>query len=206
MEAQDKTGDRFTISYAVWIGLLLLLIISSHDLDRIFNLYAFLVPLLMIPAIIISVVWIAGLIKNLFLRRWKRAASIVAAPIIASAVLFGLALLGINPERIRLELGRPYYVSAINQLPQTGLPRFKIFKWGSTGGVAVANFIHTLIYDESDEIGLPPEQRSADWNARAYALCPGTVMCSILAPEPPRHSVQIKKIQGHFYSVTEIYD
>jgi hypothetical protein len=47
--------DRFTISYSIWVGMLLLLFAYSHELDRVFNLYLLIVPLLLVPAIAVVV-------------------------------------------------------------------------------------------------------------------------------------------------------
>jgi hypothetical protein len=145
------------------------------------------------------------LIANAIKRRWRRVISIVAAPVAAYYFLVALGALGIDPHRIRFELSRAHYQDQVSRLPETGEPRFKIFDWGSTGGAAVVNIFYTLIYDESDEIGLPREERSADWNRRANALFPGSQMCSILHPDPSRHFVNIRKMGAHFYLVTETY-
>jgi hypothetical protein len=197
--------DRFTISYSIVVGTLLLLFAYSSELDRVFNLYLLIVPLLLVPAIAVSIWWSICLIGNAIKRRWRRVASIVAAPVVAYFFFVALGALGINPDRIRFELNREYYQEQVALLPQTSEPRFKIFDWGSTGGAAVVNIFHTLIYDESDEIGLSPERRSIDWNRRANALCPGSQMCSILHPDPPRHFVNIRSMGAHFYLVTQTY-
>src|SRR5262249_23540839 len=147
-----------------------------------------------------------SLIRNAVLRRWRRVASVLVAPLIAGCAFALLAALGVTPERIRFELGKQYYLDQIAQtLAKEGEPRFKMFDWGSTGGAAVVNVFHTLIFDESDEIARPRHLRSAEWNERIQMFCPGTQMCSILQTETPQHRVTVTRIHGHFYLVTEYY-
>jgi hypothetical protein len=196
--------DKFSISYFVWVALLCLLFAFGSDLDRIFNLYLALVPLLVLPALAIAIYWIVALIRNIVLRRWRRVASVLAAPVMAYIIFAGAGAAGISPDWIRFEIGKGYYTDQVAKLPETGEPRFKIFDWGQTGGVAVTNIIYTLIYDESDEIGLAPEARSKEWLQRAGKMCPGTMMCSITNPHGEM-SIIVKRIEGHFYLVTEIF-
>jgi hypothetical protein len=196
--------DKFSIAYFVWIVLVCLLFASGKDLDRIFHLWLALVPLLLLPALAVTICWIVALVRNIRLRRWRRVASVLAAPIAAYVVFAAARAAGVNSEWIRFEIGKHYYFDQIAALPPTGELRFKIFEWGETGGAGVANSIYTLIYDESDEISLPPADRSKAWLDRANKLCPGTVMRSILNPSgiPTELSVAVKKIDGHFYLVT----
>lgn len=196
--------DTFSISYFMWIALLCLLFAFSSELDRIFNLYLALVPLLLLPALAIAIYWIVALIRNIVLRRWRRVASVLVAPVAAYVVFAAAWAAGISPDWIRFEIGKAYYIDQVAKLPETGESRFKIFDWGEKGGVAVTNIIYTLIYDESDEIGLAPEARSKEWQRRAGKLCPGTMMCSITNP-PGEASIFVKRIEGHFYLVTEIF-
>jgi hypothetical protein len=199
-----KSRDKFSISYFIWIALLCLLFASGNDLDRIFNLYLALVPLLFLPALAIAIYWSVALIRNIFLRRWRRVASVLTAPVMAYIIFAGAGVAGIDSQWIRFEIGKQYYVDQIAKLPQTDEPRFKIFEWGQTGGAGVTNLVFTLIYDESDEIGLAPEGRSKEWQQRAGRMCPGTMMCSITNPYGEM-SITVKRIEGHFYLVTEIF-
>jgi hypothetical protein len=192
--------DKFSFSYFAWVALIFLLFASGHDLDRIFNLYLLLVPLIFIPAIAVLVYWTIALIWNAVLRRWRRVFSVLVAPVAAYLLFVGADAAGVNSARIRFEIGRHHYLDQIAKLPQTDEPHFKSFDWGQTGGAGVPNIFHTLVYDESDEILLPSQERSAAWRDRANRQCPG--MCSILRPESGV-SIIVKKIVGHFYLVTE---
>ena len=85
-----------------------------------------------------------------------------------------------------------------------------VWDWGETGGAAVTNVFYTLVYDQSDEIFRSPSQRSEGWTERANAMAKGTMLFSILQTEKSRPdpgsnvpSLTIRRLEGHFYLVTE---
>jgi len=194
--AERKTAteirDEYSLTYFVLIVLVGLLFVSAHDLDRIFHLWLMLLPIVFLPAFAMAIYCLVALARNIWLRRWRRVASVLAAPIAGYVIFAGASAAGVNPERVRFEIGKRYYVDQIAALPQIGEPRFKLFDWGGTGGAGVPNFVYTLIYDESDEISLPRSERSRAWQDRAKKLCPGAVMCSISRP-PLEISVTVSK-------------
>jgi hypothetical protein len=198
--------DSFTFRPTFWVGAVLLLYAWSHELDRILNLYLLVVPLILLPTVIVAIGLLVSLIANAVVRRWRRCASVIAAPVIAGTV-FGLAAhLGVNPDRVRLEFTRAHYMAQIAQMPrEADEPRLALFDWGQTGGAAVINIFHTLVYDESDEIALPSAQRSAEWNRRVDNVAAGSTKSSILGIPSDNHSVEIKKLGRHFYLLTEYY-
>jgi hypothetical protein len=185
--------------------LVAVLLVAINELDKVFNFYLLIIPLLVLPALALGVWWIGSLLSSFRYRRWKRMVSLAVAPAISTAAILFLGHFGVTFERIRFELLKPYYFAEIARVPKEDGPRFKIFKWGETGGVAAANVFYTLAFDESDEIAVPPTARSTDWLRKVSRLCPGTQMCSILQPNPPDHSVDVTKVSGHFYLVTEVY-
>ena len=197
-------ADTFSITAFAWVSLIFLLFASSADLDRIFNLRWSLIPLVFIPALAVLIGWTAALIRNVILRRWRRVISILVAPIAAGALFVAADAAGVNSQRIRLEIGRRHYRDEIAKLAPTDEPRLKLFDWGQSGGAGVNTLIDTLVYDESDEISLPARERSAAWRERAGKLCPGTPMCAVLWPLSEKTTV-VRKIDGHFYLLTEIY-
>jgi hypothetical protein len=126
------------------------------------------------------------------------------APLAAGALFMAADAAGVNAQRIRLEIGRRRYLDEIAKLAPTGEPRLKLFEWGQSGGAGVNSLIDTLVYDESDEILLPAKARSAAWRDRAGKLCPGTPMCAVLWPLAEKSAI-VRKIDGHFYLLTEVY-
>lgn len=201
-----EKGDRFTLSYTALVSIPMLLFIFRHGLDEIFN-RNLLLPVI-IPTLVVGIVWLAALIRNSFLRRWRRVVSVITAPLLAFAILSGLGAVGVDADRIRFAFGKSSYLAQIAQLPETGEPRFKLFHWAENDAdndaLGSLVTVDTLIYDESDEIAVPPDQRSAAWHLRMRRLCPSR-MCSILAPINSGHLVEVRKIDGHFYLVTEAF-
>jgi hypothetical protein len=199
--------DKFTLSYSLLILLLLLMLAFGNELDRVFNLYLALVPLL-IPIIVVIVTWLVALIRNIVLRRWRRLASVVIAPFLAYSVFAGLGAVGINSRSIRFALSKTSYLEQIAQLPKTAEPRYKEFAWEQTGGAGVVNVVETLVFDEGDDIAqimLAPDQRSAAWRSRMERLCPGASICWLLNQSAPSHSVRIQNMGDHFYVVTGVF-
>jgi hypothetical protein len=197
-------ADSFSIFWFAWVSLLLLLFASSADLDRIFNLRRWLIPLVFIPALAVMIGWTMALMRNVALRSWRRVISVLVAPAAACVLFVAADAAGVNSERIRLELGRRRYLAEIAKLAPTDQPRLKLFDWGQSGGAGVNSLIDTLVYDESDEIALPGKERSAAWRERAGKLCPGTPMCAVLWPLAEKTAI-VKRIDGHFYLLTEVY-
>ncbi|MCA6122479.1 hypothetical protein J6500_11335 [Bradyrhizobium sp. WSM 1704] len=181
--------------------LIALLFAAGNDLDRIFNLWLALVPLLFLPALAVAVYWTVALVRHLWFRRWRRVASIIAAPIAAWLIFAGARGVGITRERIRFEIEKHHYVELVDKLARTGEPRLALMDWEQTGGAGTANSIYTLVFDEADEITLGPERRSKAWRDRARRLCPGTAMCAVLEP-PVELSITVNKLDGHFYLAT----
>jgi hypothetical protein len=201
----DSGRDSYTASYTFWIFLVGGLLFAINELDKIFNFYLLLVPLILLPALAVGVWWVGSLAFCFRRGHWKRAASLAAAPVLSILAILLLKQFGVPLERVRFELLKPHYLAEIARIPADEGPRFKIFNWGGTGGAGVANVFYTLAFDESDEIAVPSTARSTDWLRKVSRLCPGTQMCSILQPNPPDHSVDVTKVSGHFYLVTEVY-
>jgi hypothetical protein len=204
MTIASTKRDAFTAWYIVWTGAFFLLFWVGRDLDRIFNLYVFLVPLILLPGIALIVTLLVGLAVNAFRRRWRRVISIVVAPFVAAAPFLLLYVTGITTDLIRLELWKPSYAAQVGAL-QTGDggPRIFCWDWGSTGGVAVPNFQWVLVYDESDQIGKPSTSWSPEWLERAEKAAKGCPLYSVLHPQGLT-DVSVQHLDGHFYVAEEL--
>jgi hypothetical protein len=120
-------------------------------------------------------------------RAWRSALSLAVMPatallaILNPSIVWGTAIC--MGDHLHLWAMRPSYLSQIATEPTNQGPRLMIFAWG---GFVIG---HAAVYDESDEIMLPPSERSAAWNKRAA----GTELeCGIEAAE---------RAGSHFYIV-----
>ncbi|WP_145616647.1 MULTISPECIES: hypothetical protein [Nitrospirillum] len=130
-------------------------------------------PLYLIAGLVVIVAWSgAALASTVAALRsaWRRnvpqacAMAILPLVFLASAlwpkpVIFGARVLG---DRLHFAIARPRYLAQIRALPQTGQPRLAIIEWGGFIAMTIG-----VVYDESDEIGLPRSQQSTTWNDRA---------------------------------------
>jgi hypothetical protein len=99
-------------------------------------------------------------------RNWLRVSAMLPLPltiILAIANFGGLWRAGqIAGDYVHFYVMRPIYLREISKLPSDG-PRLVVYNWG--GLLPLVS--HGVAYDESDEVGLPKEKRSAAWQDRA---------------------------------------
>jgi hypothetical protein len=197
--------DGYTPWWTVWTGAFFLLLWLSQDLDRIFNLYIALVPLLAIPAFAWLAAMVIGLGLNAFKRRWRRVISIVAAPIVAGTFFLALEPLGVTTERIRLELWKSSCLREVDAAPASDDgTRLKTWNWGRTGGPVGVNIFWTLVYDDSDQVGLPSSSWSAEWVQKAGQA--GSPLYPLVSHmRGGKSDVSVRHLDGHFYVVEELY-
>lgn len=156
------------------------LVFSAHELDRIFNLWFALVPLIGIPAITVAAIWVVSLIRSLIFRRWVRLASVAIAPLLVWPLLILLLRTGFDAQWVRFRINKVSYDETVRALEETH-PIYHTWDWGSTGGAAAANIFHSLVYDESDRVTL-----------RNGEMAEGGI-------------TSIRAFGDHFYLVTVIY-
>jgi hypothetical protein len=63
-------------------------------------------------------------------------------------------------ERIHFHAMRNHYLAQVARSSAPAGRRLEVFNWGGFG------VSHGVVYDESDEIQLPPERQSAEWKRR----------------------------------------
>jgi hypothetical protein len=174
-----------------------LLFVFSDELDRIFHLYFLVIPLIALPVLlnILALFWLV--FRNLFRKRFKRALSALAAPVLAALPLIAFYVMGITPMWVSFQFARGHYENEIEQVAQR--PRLLAFEWGETGGAAAVNVFYILVYDESDQINMPSSDRSAEWTEIANQ---NLYLRSILTGDG---SPYVEQMGGHFYMVIETY-
>ena len=105
------------------------------------------------------------------------------APVIVAGMGLLFARTGVTSDWVRFHVSRFYYLHKIAEAPRANnAPLFIMFDWGESGGAAVPNIFDTLIYDETDQIGLPPEKRSDEWMERMDKRRTGSILYTILEP------------------------
>ena len=134
----------------------------------------------------LAALWAAWLaIRTLSRRAWRAAVSALVLPV---AVIVAMA--GPFPfvqsceelgEFLLFRARRSEYLARVAALPDDGQPKLAVF---SRGGMVW--YSEAIVYDESDEIVLPPEQRSASWTERASHM---EFVCGFWA----------RPLGGHFY-------
>lgn len=145
-----KRADRFTARhFCVWV-LFGTMFYISPELDRLFNLWIMLVPLVLIPALIASGSFIVGLVINLRARRWQKLVCVIAAPAMIIGLLAALQHYRIGADWFYFQFKRHEYEEQLRTLHNPH-PQYKEWDWGSTGGTASANYSYTLVYDETDK-------------------------------------------------------
>src|SRR5271167_4852300 len=102
--------DRFTWTYTLWTAVVALLVYCSEELDRTFHLYLFLIPILGIPSLVVLIALIVSLGVNLVKGHWRRALSIVMAPVLVVSALVVTLKAGLNEDWVRFEIAKPYYL------------------------------------------------------------------------------------------------
>ena len=85
---------------------------------------------------------------------------------------------------MRFAVTRSYYDHQVALLPTDDMPRVAVFNWG---GMIWSS--RGLVYDESDEIALPPGQQSATWKANPHI---GELSCG---------NWDARRLWSHYYLV-----
>lgn len=100
-------------------------------------------------------------------RTWRRAVSMAILPAVTLAAYlngnFVVHIVNLAADDLQLLFTLPTYSREISNLPHQEGPRIATFLWRDLNGFGLAFGYEFLVYDESDEIILPAEQRSAAW-------------------------------------------
>jgi hypothetical protein len=199
-------SDAYSPWYTIWTAAFFVLLWAGPDLDRIFNLWLLLVPIIFIPAVALAGILVISLILSLIRRQWRRAGSIVAAPAIVLFLSSTLVRLGITPELIRFELSKSAYSAEVAATPATDGPRLRCWDWGETGGAGVVNVFWTLVFDESDRIALPPSSWSTDWVDKVASVNrDGGSRCHAIARLINENHATVSRLGGHFFVIEEVW-
>ena len=195
-----NTGDKFTGFYTLLTFVVSFVIIYS---DVIYTISAH-IPYYsnMLIDLIALLLWVAimltGLFKNISRRRWRRVISIVVAPIILVSVFWTFSSLGLTKDKFRFECTKGIYLREIPvNKSVSDSPQLMLWDW-EQDMTWTEIYFEVLIYDDSDQITLPVNSRSAQWNeAAAQVKSPFKWILH-------NHTIYVNSLGGHFYLVTGI--
>lgn len=108
-------------------------------------------------------------------RDWLRASAMLPLPLTVVLAMvtasfntdFAICVINRARDDLQLLVTLPTYSRKISNLPHHEGPRIATFLWRDLSGFGVALGYEFLVYDESDEIALPAEKRSAVWKKNA---------------------------------------
>jgi hypothetical protein len=140
----SRKRDWFAVGhFYVWLAFDAIFYVSD-ELDRMLGLWLLLIPLLAIPALIAVGTYVAGLVANVWARRWRRSVSVIATPIVMIGLLGASIHYQINPDWIRFQLTHGYSARLAHNLPGPS-PKNHEWYWGRIGGAATANIFYSLM-------------------------------------------------------------
>lgn len=105
--------------------------------------------LLLVATATVAIISLTGIVRGLRGDPPKVLASVLCAPVLTLALFGGLLKFHIDPDWIRFQIVRPWYLKQIAKSPESS-PKHHQWNWGETGSAIGPNFFHRLVYDESD--------------------------------------------------------
>lgn len=191
--------SRATAGRLSYWGLVGLIIFAQSEVDKALGL-GFLRDLFIDAVVCLAAfVMCLWLVSYLFTRRWLQAVCAIASPFAVLAMLFTIEASGVSAIWIRAQATRPFLTTAYARAraDKSG-PLLEMFDLGGTNNIAGWVTQDVLIYDETDEIALPPSQRSRGWLDRAYERGDPIHFHVI---DPRSKNVRLTALGGHFFLV-----
>lgn len=158
--------------FPVWlvaIGLgvpLALILLAASPLGKDFFYVIAGIPALLFVWAMAGVAALFGSVRSAIRKDWRQCVAGLVLPMV-------LAIVALDPvgfvrscdyigDVLHFVVLKPSYDRQIAALPTAQGPRLAVFDWG---GMVSASF--GVVYDEADEVSLPPGRQSADWLTRA---------------------------------------
>jgi hypothetical protein len=165
---QPKSTDRILL----WPSIIALALPTALVLLRASPVGPnFLYVILGMPGLLllwasVALLAVAGVIVSTRTQAWRKAVSYAVLPIAvlvaASQPWMFLDVCNSMGDALHFKIMRAHYLSVVKAMPETGEPKLVVFNWG---GMVWAS--DGIVYDESDEVALPPGRQSPAWRARA---------------------------------------
>ena len=195
-------SDAFTLIYPLAALAGCLWWQARSALDRQFDLFLLLLPVIGLPILAIAFTLGAALLFHLYSTQWRRAASVLLAGVLAWCFLEWLPINSV--DWAIFELNQSRYDTSPANLPGSVGSRIKAWLFrdeGAFGSPVVETYV---VYDESDELALPAVQRSEAWKSRAVTAGQPDRNFEYLARPQDRHTPSashVSRIHGHWYFV-----
>jgi len=123
-------------------------------------------PLFAFGVVIVLGFAVWAFVRSARRRHWRSALSTLALPALIVASLPISNLTDVLVNQMHYLIFRSEYLNSIEKESKTAEGRLRIFDWG---GNAMIGFNRFLVFDESDEITLPPTQRSDTFKRKLQA-------------------------------------
>ncbi|MEE3624651.1 hypothetical protein UCD39_11700 [Nitrospirillum sp. BR 11752] len=158
-------------SYVRWpiltaLGLAIAAVLIATLLVELSLLCLFSLMGLMFMAALAAAIASIKAASALWRRRWRRGLSLMLLPFVIIPTLVWHQELArplfLTGEILHFQALRPLYLERIKVMSTTGAPKLALFIWGDWLTTSFG-----VVYDESDEVALPPERRSDAWTSRA---------------------------------------
>jgi len=181
--APDGKADRFSkgglcvsvglpailISWLYFDGLFRLL--SGFTIFSILHVLDFVFLLMFVVAFVsVTLVFLIVCLLLVVRMRWRRALSFVLLPALATPIVIWLLPLaaGIDwaADFTHYSMFRSFYAGRVDATSVGAEPRLVWFFWRDASGLLELT-LEYLVYDQTDEISLPDDQRSAAFGERA---------------------------------------
>lgn len=161
---ETRTSRRACfVSWGAWAAVIFVLFClpDSDVLDYVMIVAAAFLLLAWLALTVWSLVAAMRLFRS---RTWQLASACVIMPVaLPLAVYWAIPHAAYSLDYARFLVMRPTYDADVARLPGNGR-RLAEFEW--RGAFSPGGSIIGVVYDETDELGLPYERRSAAWKKR----------------------------------------
>ena len=146
------------------------------------------------------------LASSIYRRKWRRAVSIIVAPLLVCCFVGGWRSTELSTDVLRLLLWQRSYFTDIATHPSGPKgQRFVLWDWGQhTAGLdGTVSLFQALVYDSSDQIALPRTMRTSEWEQ--FVDASGYQGQFLIHPESVEQAelfdqnMKVQHLIGHFY-------
>jgi hypothetical protein len=202
----SEKQDVFTLSYGLAVGAAIAYWSAIQELRHVLGHGVLLMFLGGVAVLAVAFFLLQALVRHVWAWRWRRIVSLIVMPFVVTVPLLGALGQGIDASWLRLQVTKPFFLADLpaRMLGDTA-PRLLAWNWDIGGTRDGYDSEASLVYDESDEF------------ANAHSGWSTALKERMAAPEFRnlagfRNSfsgdgwIKIRRLDGHFYLVTEIYD